>query len=1158
MLTLLLLLGLSSFVLAQQDCSRGACYPPTGDLLIGRANQLKASSTCGLTKPESFCTPHGQWQLRCCRCDSRRSYTRTSHRIENVLSSAGPLRWWQSAKDVDEVSLQLDLDRPLQLSDLVLDFRGPRPAGMVIERSMDFGKTWKVYQYLSDDCAVTFPLVKQGSPQNLEDVRCQEMQPSTRLPATEKVQFRPLEMTSRVAMPQSQKINYLAGFTNLRVNFTKLARPSRVGYRSPDAFYALSEMRVQGSCFCFGHADRCTAGNTYPAYQGNQVEVFETCVCQHNTVGPNCERCADFYSDQPWRPADDRNPNECKRCNCNNHSQRCHFDQGLFESTGGVSGGVCDDCRDNTMGRNCESCKPHYFRNPLQDITHRDACISCECDPDGSIDGGMCDPVTGRCRCKENVEGERCDRCKAGFSQLAASNPQGCRRCVCNPLGSRSGGTCEEETGHCVCLPNVIGQACDQCAANYWNMISGQGCQPCGCDPANSYSLQCNQFTGQCLCKPGFGGLKCTACPDKTYGNLRTGCLSCDCNFLGTEGAGCDKVTGQCLCKAGMMGRRCDQCGRGYCNEYSNCVQCHPCFQSFDNEIGNIVIRQGSLYNMSAHLEGTRDQDLGPRISRIEKQLTEIQRSVTKPLLTEMEMAVVKNNLQRIKKDFQDIYFGLPLVDRTQYLRQQLSDLEHDLRNLEFQYQNKKKQFDNILNVNPSGAFNTINSAYEISADADNRVSAASGMTDKSSKTRKNVETLMDEIKTDLTKLEDLKNELYSPNLTPTANQICGDFRSDPCTPEHCDGALCEGVKNVTCDTMTYCRGTMPLARNAIDTAKKTSSELQSLNTQLQESARKIRETENVADRVKDDAQRLADQVSSTRAQMNQDLQQIRGFIQNVRDFLMAPDTDPSSIQKVSDYVLSLQLPSGSGKISNMLQEIQDVVKKLPNVKEVLAQTQQDVERAKELQQQAEDARDKANAVEGNVDKVAENLQEANAALQEAGKVTKNSQFALQEIQNQISQIQDVLSNSEDGLEYVASRLGTLNNGITQLHHKTDQNQEEAKKAQQLAFYTEDTAAKAEQDFALVNKKYKELQKQVGKLAPPDTTERVRKLQQEAEGLMKKSTDMIDKIDGIETELEEGYQMLRDRSASLEDLEKKVRKIKESIWKKVEYYSTCK
>lgn len=61
-------------------------------------------------------------------------------------------------------------------------------------------------------------------------------------------------------------------------------------------------------------------------------------------------------------------------CNCNEHASSCHFDEAVYEQSGRISGGVCDGCEHNTMGRNCEECKPYYYHDPNRDITDKDAC----------------------------------------------------------------------------------------------------------------------------------------------------------------------------------------------------------------------------------------------------------------------------------------------------------------------------------------------------------------------------------------------------------------------------------------------------------------------------------------------------------------------------------------------------------------------------------------------------------------------------------------------------------------------------------------------------------------------------------------------------------------------------------------------------------------
>ncbi|XP_041953837.1 basement membrane-specific heparan sulfate proteoglycan core protein isoform X8 [Alosa sapidissima] len=162
-------------------------------------------------------------------------------------------------------------------------------------------------------------------------------------------------------------------------------------------------------CNCNGHASACDPISGY-------------CLsCEHNTEGPQCEKCRPGYFGDPTRGRAD----DCKPCPCPYTETSRRFSDTCFMDHDNQA--TCDACRPGYTGRRCERCAPGYVGNPLQPNGKCVPDSTSKCDGRGTVSSVNSRP----CQCKANVAGALCDECKIGTFHLSGSNPEGCMQCFC-------------------------------------------------------------------------------------------------------------------------------------------------------------------------------------------------------------------------------------------------------------------------------------------------------------------------------------------------------------------------------------------------------------------------------------------------------------------------------------------------------------------------------------------------------------------------------------------------------------------------------------------------------------------------------------------------------------------------------------------------------
>ncbi|XP_051879392.1 LOW QUALITY PROTEIN: laminin subunit alpha-3-like [Pristis pectinata] len=582
-------------------------HPPY--LNIAQGADISATATCGedgtgRPRVDLYCklvggpaagassqTIQGQF---CDHCLSDDAYK--AHAISNAID--GTERWWQSPPlsrglHYNQVNVTLNFGQLFHVAYILIKFaNSPRPDLWVLERSVDFGRSYRPWQYFAHskrDCEDLFGTRAHGRITRDDDVIC----------TTEYSRILPLENGEIVVSlvngrPGSTVFNdspVLREFTkatNIRLRFlrtnTLLGHLISKTQKDPTVtrryYYSIKDISIGGRCVCNGHADTCNAQNP-------ENPFLLQCECQHNTCGISCERCCPGFNQKPWQPATTSSANECESCNCHGHAKDCYYDAAVSQRRASMNihgqyegGGVCLNCQHHTAGMNCERCAPFYYRRAGVPKDAPDGCVACRCNPEFA-EG--CDETTGVCQCRPRFSGQDCNRCAPGhynFPQCTRSpfyttphpvtmvpTPGSHQSCKCNVQGT-VGNTCfvNPYTQRCECKPNYTGPYCSHCAAGYF----GKHCQQCQCYSTGVSPQVCDPNTGQCLCRRGVEGYFCERC---SAGHFRfPSCEPCLCSRVGTLPQVCDGV-GRCLCRPEFGGSQCDHCRVGH-HSFPNCQAC--------------------------------------------------------------------------------------------------------------------------------------------------------------------------------------------------------------------------------------------------------------------------------------------------------------------------------------------------------------------------------------------------------------------------------------------------------------------------------------------------------------------------------------------------------------------------------------------------------
>ncbi|XP_048414988.1 netrin-G2-like isoform X10 [Stegostoma tigrinum] len=535
--------------------------------------------TCG-NPPERFCAL-GNPYMCFSECDASNPDLAHPPKLMFDQENNGPVTYWQSvtwSKYPEPLlaNITLSWNKSIQLTEnIVITFEAGRPTTMILEKSLNYGRTWQPYQYYAEDCMEAFRMeaknVRDLSPVTALQIICTEdyskwvgFENEKNLHFEVKERFAifagPL-LRNMEALYKRMDINKgLRDFftlTDLRIRLIKPATGGTFVQRKylNKYFYAISNVEIVGRCKCNMHANSCYFKD------GNLM-----CECEHNTTGQDCGKCRKNYKAKSWRPGSYSpypmgTANSCVAASSAYgivQKSRAVFPHLAAASQkpqkvpalvkGETNLRLEKEVKNSpipTAERKVKKGGPTSMQGQGIKKAPEKRPKPPQTQPrfkpreQGNIEDCECYGHSNRCSyidylkivtcvsCKHNTRGQHCQHCRLGYYRNASAeldDENVCIECNCNHLGSRHD-RCNE-TGHCECKPGATGLKCEDCKPGYYWRL---GCFPNVCD--NELLLCQNGGTchqkQRCICPKGFTGILCEggSC-DPEGGNCNASCTS--------------------------------------------------------------------------------------------------------------------------------------------------------------------------------------------------------------------------------------------------------------------------------------------------------------------------------------------------------------------------------------------------------------------------------------------------------------------------------------------------------------------------------------------------------------------------------------------------------------------------------------------------------